>query len=490
MFNYRWLLISSLCSFSAFGNVDFEEKKNRVEYLENLSKTATSMNIEAFRRELKYEEQGLSLEQRAVHETRLLAEKIKLQVIKAYEEAVKEHGNGQEAVDEVREAIERDLGLVDGDLQEELRALAFSALDNVQKGEILATEDLPQVQQSMLKGVQERADYLNKEEEFIPEPLMITNVTTAASSAKYNKDKHKLLSSLVSEEENDRRVMTAAANMKSTNLTKFDRKISLQVKVNFLGVAVEAGPTINFTRQYITNFDVSAEGMQPPLNPEGQFDFTKRDSLGRNIVKNGKAEKRKMNFVCEGTLKFATEYSGAGSFSAMGIGGSAVLAKDYSNTAEIVSRRVSVPETIGDKMVTHKMLAEICHNDFLRTKVTNTMTVASSLNIMMKNIIAGLSFSHPKTKCAADSQCQNWYKNEIIALAKRNNVARCVENSKEKYFSCELRGREGQACAVYNKNGRRVSGNGLEFTCDKGLYCKTVRPAGFILTAIGQCSKR
>lgn len=490
MFNYRWLLISSLCSFSVFANVDFEEKKNRVEYLENLSKTATSMNIEAFRRELKYEESGLSLEQRAENETRLLAEKIKLQVIKAFEEAVQEHGNAQQAADEVREAIERDLALMAGDLQEELRALAFSALDNAQKGEILVSEDLPQVQQSMLKGVQERAEYLNKEEEFVPEPLMITNVTNGSKGAKYHKDKEKLLASLVSEEENDRRIFKASSNIKSTNLTRFDRKISLQVKVNFLGIAVEAGPTINFTRQYITNFDVTAEGMQPPLNSQGQFDFNKRDSLGRIVVKKGKSEKRKMSFVCEGTLKFATEYSGAGSFSAMGIGGSAVLAKDYSNTAEIVSRRVNVPETIGDKMITHKMLAELCHNDFLKAKVTNTMTVANSLNIMMKNIIAGLSFSHPKTKCATDSQCQNWYKNEIITLFKRNNVARCVENSKEKYFSCELRGREGQSCTVYNNKGRRVSGTGLEFTCDEGLYCKTVRPAGFFLTAVGKCSKR
>lgn len=488
MFKNYWTVAALFLSFQALAQVDFEEKKSRVEYLENLSKIATSMNIEAFKRELKYEEQGLSLDKRAENEARLLAEKIKVQVLNSYEEALKEHGDEDEAIAEVRSAIEKDLTLIDGELQDELRELAFSALEHAQRKEIPLNDDLTGIQEKMLTGVKERVAFLNHIPD--PEPL-------AAAAGEFKSqvvgpthtDKKKLLAELVSDKENSKRVWSSTSNMESTQLTMAAARVSLQVKVSFLGVAVEAGPTITFNRKYATNFEVVAEGMQSPINANGEFDFTKYDSMGRPIIKGGKTQKRTMNFVCESSINFSSEYSGAGGFSVMGVGGSVTAAKDYSNSAQIISRRIDVPETIGGKKTTYKMLAELCHADFLNTKITNTLTVSGSLNVMMKNIISGLSFTHPKTKCATDVQCRNWF-NDQAPLRKKRNVARCAVNAKEKYLSCELRGVEGQACPVFDNRGKRISGGAFEYQCDKGYYCKTIRPASLFFVAVAQCTKR
>jgi len=487
MFKNYWTAVALCFSFQALAEVDFEEKKSRVEYLENLSKTATSMNIEAFRRELKYEELGLSLEKRAENEAKLLAEKIKLQVLNSYQEALKEHGNEDEAVEEVRSAIEKDLALIDGELQDELRELSFSALEHAQRNEVLVTDDLEGIQSKMLKGVKDRVEYLNHVP--APEPLAAQTEFKSQVTSAAHTDKNKLLAELVADKDNSGRVWTATSNLKSTQLVMAASKISLQVKVSFLGVAVEAGPSITFNRKFATNFEAVSEGMHSPINANGEFDFTKYDSLGRPVVKNGKAQKRKMNFLCESSISFSTEYSGAGGFSVMGVGGSVTAAKDYSNGAEIFSRRIDVPETIGGKKTTYKMLAELCHRDFLNTKITKSLTVSGSLNLMMKNIVSGLSFTHPKTKCATDSQCRLWF-NDQAPLRKKKNVARCAENAKEKYLSCELRGVEGQACPVYDNRGRRVSGGAFEYQCDKGYVCKTIRPASFFFVAFAQCTKR
>lgn len=483
MFNYRWLFITALYSFSAFSAVNLEEKKERIEYLEELSKTATSMNIEAFRRELKYEVEGLTLEKRAENEALLLAEKVKAQVFATYEEALKNSGDAQTALDEVREAIEKDLMLVDESLQEEMRELAMTALDNAQRGEISGTSHLQKIQESMLKGVKDRSEYLNQE--FVPGPLRLSS----HKNVSYNQ-KSKILASLVSDDENMGRPVTSNTNLKSTNLMRTDSRINLQVKVDFLGISVEAGPVISFKRQYVTNFDVLASGLHPALDSSGSFDFMKRNKFGNIVVKNGKKQKREISFACEAAMTFSTEYSGSGGFSVMGMGSSVMAAKDYANSVNLISRRIEVPESLDGKIMDYKSLAALCHNDFLNARITSNLTVANSLNIMMKNIISGLSFSHPKTKCAVNSQCNYWYNNEIISFVKRNNVPRCVEHGREKYFTCELRGMAGQKCPVYNNKGRRISDGRFEFTCDAGLRCATVREASFFSPAFGKCVRR
>ncbi len=481
---YSWLALSAFISFSSLAQVSFEEKKNRIEYLEELSTHAVSMNIEAYRRELQYEKNEVPLEQRAENEANLLAETIKVQVQKSYELALTKK-SAEEAAAEVRDAIERDIVLVAPELQDEIRSIAISALENIHGGEMSAVADLDKVENVLLKGIQDRHRFLNEEGEVVhmkarmPDPAYPSSRSGRDSERKEYQKKSEIIESLVSDRENTRWVSTSNVTLKSDALTKSEAKISLQVKVQFLGVALEAGPSISFKREYDTSVTIMGEGLSPVLLNDGNFDFHKRDQFGRVIMRNGKPQRRLVNMSCDVALEFETEYTGSGGFSVAGVGGSASVSRSYKNSVKLESRRILVPEYVDNKTVTYRYLRDLCHNDFLRAKVTNTLTVAGSLNVMMKNVVSSLRFSHPKTKCAVDSHCYKWYNKEIIPLLKLQNFPRCVEEPREKYRACELRGLKGQNCAVFDRTGKRISDGMFEFKCDTGLRCVKYQEAGW-----------
>jgi hypothetical protein len=484
MLNKCFIPLFALLSVSAFADVSFEEKKNRVEYLEELSSEAVSMNIDAYRRELEYERQNISLEQRAENEANLLAEKIKVQIQRAYEAAL-ENKSTEEAVEEVRSAVEKDLELVAPELREEIRAISFAALEGAQRGQSSLETDLSQVEKVLLKGVTDRSNFLNEKGEEKHQYALTSD--GSLPSANKNRDAEKkeyatkaeVLESLVSDRDSARWVSTSNMTVTSDQITKTDAKISLQVKVNFLGVALEAGPTISFKRTFKTSATVMTEGLNPVLLPDGNFDFLRRDREGKVMMKGGKVMKRFINFNCDAALDFETDYSGGGGFSVEGVGVGASITRTYSNNVSLSSRRVVVPEFINNKSVTLKNLAQLCHFDFLKTKITNTMDVAGSLNIMMKNVVAGIRFSHPKTKCITNNHCAKWFKHEVLALSKIGNIPKCIEDRGEKFRTCKLRGLKGQNCTVFDSKGKRVSDGGHEFTCDTGLKCVKVQQEGW-----------
>jgi hypothetical protein len=432
------------------------------------------MNIEAYRRELQYEKNKIPLEERASREANLLAETIKLQVQKSYELALTKKSS-EEAAAEVREAIERDIVLVAPDLQEEIKTMAMAALDQIHAGGYSALVKLDNVEDVLLKGIKDRHQFLNEEGEDIDLRRQISGPLPSMPKPKNDSgrweysSKAELLESLVSDRENSRWVSTSNVSLKSDALTTSDSKISLQVKVQFLGVALEAGPSIVFKRQYETSVNIMAEGLNPVLSGDGHFDFSRRDKFGNIVMKNGQPERRLVNMTCDVSLNFESEYSGSGGFSVAGVGGSSSISRSYKNAVTLQSRRVMVPSFIDNKTVTYRSLRELCHNDFLKARVTNNMTVASSLNMMMKNVVSSLRFSHPKTKCAIDSHCYNWFNKEIIPALKLNNFPRCVEESREKY----------QTCAVYDKQGNRLSDGMFEYECDTGLRCVKYQEAGW-----------
>ncbi|WPU64691.1 hypothetical protein [Peredibacter starrii] len=478
MLNTRWIFMAALFSFSAMGSVSFEEKKNRVEFLEELTKS-TSLGVEAFHRELNYEKLNLSLEKRAENEAQLLAEKVKIQIIKAYEAALESSGNADEAAEEIRNAVEKDLMLVSPDLQDEMRKISLDTLEALQRGAVSADLDLSNLQMALMQGVEERSNFLNEEGVDMLPPAMATSDNRRLNYTK----KADILESLTSDRESVDWISSAGNTMKSVDSRKVDSKISLQVRVEFMGIGVEAGPAIAFRREYKTNVTVNTEGMQPALKSDGSFDFTTYDRMGR-VVKN---KRRFISFNCDADLEFETEYAGAGGFTFAGIGGSTGVSKKFSNSVNIASRRLLLPEQIAGKKVTMNSMVELCHNDFLNARVTNNLTVKGALNVMMKNMVASLRFTHPKNKCATDAHCGDWFKKEVITLAKNNNKARCVENTREKFMQCELRGQQGQSCIVLDAKGKRLSSGNQEYTCDKGLRCVQTEEAGFLSPARGKC---
>lgn len=482
-----WFIGLALLSSSAFAAVSFEEKQERVENLMKIQDKVPALAFEAYQRELQYEQQGLSVKARARMEVNLLADKIRNQIHLAYKAELEKLKSEDLAREEVRAAIEKDLTLAAPELKDELKDLSMQTLDAIENGGISEEVDLSNMEAVFEKEVVNRKTFLNQEG-YTSDPVKPSANGSKDSEKKEYASRQELMASLVSDRESSRWVSTSNQTIKTGEVTKTESKISLQVKLSFLGVAVEGGPMITFKREHSTNAAIMAEGLNPVLYNDGNFDFWKRDAAGKIVVKNGKEQKRYIAFFCDAELNFATEYAGGGGFSFMGVGGNVTVSKSFSNSVNLQSRRIALPEYVAGKSMTVKYISELCHRDFLNARFSNTLTVAKSLDIMMKNVVSGLTFSHPKTKCATDNHCYNWFNNEVISLVKNKNFPRCVEENREKFYSCQLRGLEGQNCPVYEK-GKRTSDGQWEYACDKGLKCVKYENQTFFLGAVWSYAK-
>jgi uncharacterized protein YciU (UPF0263 family) len=460
-------------------DVSFEEKQNRVEYLEELQKQYPQMDIDVYRRELQYEKLNLTKEERARAEAFRIVEQIKTQIINSYELAIKTM-SPSDALLEIKQSIERDGVLLEDKIADAIKEISFKILDDIYAGKISGDENIQILEDALMKGVEERVSFLNEEgDEF----FLVSELSSDPGKKKIGPDtknyekKSDLLRNLVADKDNPLFINGSAVSHESSIVTKHDLNISLQVTAEYLGVSLSVGPRFNFSREYATNFIISAEGGTPALKADGTFDYFKRDRAGQIISVNGIAQRRLIQFSCNSTLNFSTQAEAGGGFSVQGVGVGASVSKSIKQNVKLGSSKVALPETIEGKAVNYAMLSDICHQQFINTKITNTITVKQSLNLMMRNMVSSLRYTHPKTRCSRDQQCQNWFNQEVMAFSRRGNVPRCVETS-EKFFTCELRGQAGQNCTVF-EGGRRTSDGMGEFKCDKGLSCVKFQSAGW-----------
>lgn len=493
MLKLHCFLFLSFVSSAALSEVSFQDKVRRVNLLERLTKGNFQISLEGYKRELIYEQKGLPLEERVEIESNLLAETIKNQIIKAYESAFAVNQDHEEAIEEIRNAVARDLKLASPEIQEDLHQISVETIDNLANGVNHSSAKNENIKKIMADEVEKRVTYLNNESDLELSDSIDNDLKKFNKLFKSKVDptilsyarKSDLLSTLVSHEEHSSWIYTSTVSMSSADSIQMDANISLQVNIEFLGASVAAGPKINFSRKYKTNVFVNAEGMNPILSAEGNFDLRFRDRSGKTT---DKGRKRKMDFYCQAELDFESQYSGGGGFSYSGIGASASVAKGYTNSVILKSRRLIVPEFVENRQVTYKFLVDLCNKDFLNTKIDDTMTVSDSLNVMMKGMVTNLIFSHPKTNCAIDSHCYNWFNQEVVSLIRSKNYPRCVEDKQEQFMGCELRGLKGQNCSIYDNQGKRISNGILEYTCDKGLKCIQVKESRWPGFAKGVCT--
>ena len=479
MLSTSWIVALVLVSGSALAQVSIEEKEKRVEFIEKLSEDVPMMNIEVYRRDLIYEKQELSLDLRARNEANILAERVKTQISDMYQASLKETGNEEEATSAVMLSIEEDLSLISPELKDEIRFLSMQALDEAKKGSISQELDLRNIEKELLTGVEKRAEYLNRLEPSAAVAGYAPSVNAGKDAEKANYvSKSELVSSLVSNRDNARWVSTNGMTIDSSKSTSSGLDISYRISVEFLGTAIDAGPVISFSRDYTSRGVVNAEGLTPVLLPDGNFDFYKRDQNGKITKKGGKDERRFITFNCETELMFGTEYKGSGGFKVVGVGANASLSKNYKNKVNLSSRRIMVPEYVGGKTFTLNAISNICHNDFMNAKVNSAMSVKDSLNVMMKNVISSMRFSHPNTKCITDKQCGAWFAKNMMALVRNTAYPRCVEEPREKFRACVVRGLKGTKCPVYR--GKKLVSDGMfEYACDKGLKCVETQQEGW-----------
>lgn len=469
------VVIATMLSFSALAEVSFKEKLQRVEALESLP--SENLVVDSYRRELSYEMKGLSFESRAKAETNLLASKMRAQIAKAYEASLAENNNSTLALEEVKKAILQDLELAAPELKSELTEFSLSALEDASRGGSTNAVDLLKTEEFFMEASKDRSDYLNKDSSAAHPTDSSTRPTRLVHESKAD-----FLSELTSDGDGTF-VRGGNIDVRSEEYTSYGGEVAVQVRLEFLGGRFEAGPIINFRKDYNTTAIIVAEGYTPFLLADGNFDLWKRDAQGKVIRIDGKDLRRNTALSCQVDLRFTSTYSMSGVLKlgapvGPGASVSSKATKGFSHSVSLTSRRVLLPDYVGKESVTMKFLADFCHHSFANARLSNKSTVKQNLDVMMKNVARTLVFSHPETKCATDNHCAQWFNQDVIAMVKINNVPRCVESKREKFKACVLRGKQGQSCQVI-ENGKLISDGSFEYTCDTGLKCVKTKEAGW-----------
>ena len=489
-----WFLAVAFASFSALAQVSEAEKLQRVQLISELGQEVPQINVEAYQRDLQYDKQNLSIEERTQRELNMLTEKVKNAVVESYQEKIDNNQDPESAYNEVRESIETDLTLADPAFKDELQRIALSALDLARDGGGMSEASSSSLENVIAKNIEERGLYLNRD----AGANASADVNNAASSnnsissrAKdserlvYN-NKQELLNALVSNGDNTKWVSTGSANIDLGKSTSKEGSVTIQLKFKFLGTGIEGGPTITFNRTVGANAVMMHEGMDEPIDAQGRFNIWKKDFDGKLMMKNGQKQRRFMAFYCSVWTTYTSTYKGEATVSfdaGMGSVSASASLSNYETTSNAVNtRRMYIPDTIAGQIVTVNTIRQICWKDILNTQIRRGLTVKQSLFTMTKNLLSNMAFSHPKSKCAVDTQCMPWARRlNFSAAVKRNLYPRCIEESKEKFRYCKLKGLENTYCAVYDQ-GRMVSPEmlGGYTECDNGLKCTVTSPVLYV----------
>jgi len=487
------IVLSLFYSFSALSAASLADKRERVEELMRLEHSAPIFALEAYQREIGYEEMGLNLEERTNTEVQIFAEKVKSQVLAAFEAALEATGSVKEAKAEVLKGIDSDLDSAAANYQFELRQLALDTLEEVSGGVVGKRHNLVSIKKEISAQVKERNRFLDESSDhFLGSKLSKMATLSSLTNNNYN-NKEEIIQALVSSKDSDFGSYGATNTVNTSIILKSESKISLQVKMEFLGAELEAGPTISFKREIATNATIRAEGLYPVITKSGDFDTAKRDGNNNIVRRSNQIQRRNIVFGCNAQMNFQTEYTGGGGFKYMGIGADVSVSTTYKNSVDLSSRTIDLPVVIGNKTTNVKVISDLCNRDFLAAKFNSQMTVHKSLDMMMRNVASGLVFAHSKTTCSKNSDCQEWFRKQP-SIKKKNTVARCVQHKEEKYQFCQIRGDLNQNCPLYSK-GKLITSGINEYPCDWNYKCVQQEPAYYVLglewsPAIGKCKRK
>jgi hypothetical protein len=466
---HTFIVVTALSSLPLWAHAGMAQMEMKVETITSLSANAKSNVIsKAFDRELSYAKSNFSMNEKVKAEVNLYASNLQKIIINAYEAELKVT-NGDSALAKARiiEFAEKDLSMATPGIAEDVKTLTMETLNAYEEGGLSTDDaDLSNVKKMVEGEVESREKILN--DDGCCETLQPKVNNSKDSDKKEFASQAEVLESLLSDRESARWVSTANQTIRTAIVTKKESKISVGVQIPFLGT-VGLTSSVNFKRETTTGATIIAEGLHPALLNDGTFDYWKRDKAGNILLKNKIQQKRFISFTCDAERAFNNEFMAGLSIAAPAVTGSHERTQTFASSVNMSSRRIALPEYIAGKSVTVKTLAEICHGAFLKTKFNNKLSIDSSLDIMMRNVIAGLEFSNSKTKCSKEDHCYDWYNRQIIGIAKISNWPRCEQES-EGFMNCKLKGLKGQNCPVIEKN-TRISDGAWEFGCDAGLKC-------------------
>lgn len=480
MFRSSWVTLAVACSFSTMLWAERSANYSLAELKEELSKESSSA----------------SSRDEAKREAKALVQKIRNLVMIAYDAALKEGMTSTKARDHVLSILEKDISQnVASELQGAVRDVARDALADAMRAPVNSEVEL--------RNLQKISEENNRESRAID---LKEEGTQYPADKKHFDSYDQLLKSMTSGGQSVRWTTTSNQNTIIGKTTRQEEKRSFQLKAEFLGTGIDAGPVVEFSSEITVKALLMVEGYAPAILEDGRLDYFQKNSEGADRILNDVKARRHVAFACEAEMFSQAELKAgvtlsAGiasyadlSFAGVGKWENSRVERDF-RVLTATTRRVIVPETINGKMVTVKTLNDICLKYYLDAKVYKDLTVKGTLDKRLQDLVSNLYYSTTKTKCGTDNHCYDWYKYEITSILKRSNIPRCITNEElndkrertDVYRICQLRGLKYQACPVFDEAGKLASTGMFEYTCDQGLKCVTVEKAGFMKYAVGRC---
>lgn len=466
MVSFRHLIIATTVLAGQFAH-----GITAIEKLSGLEGDVPRSRIEELSRSLGYESRGLQIDTQAELEGQRLLNIITSQVHRIYSNALAESGSPEEAREEAQSLILSDLDNIAPELRKDFEKLALEALDAAISGVgvslPLDSVALPQI---FLKPLEDDQAFLRfKEVAGVDSPF----ATSADDAEKLSyKNLNELLTSMTSPRRGARWMEGSGVEGVSETASSRDGEVSIRFKANFLGVEVEAGPVVKFSREVKSTLRLVAEGRYPISKHDGTFDLYERDSNGKALSKT-----RYAVFYCDLNVNYSSEALASGGFSVAGLGGKSSIARTLKESVSIESRRLMIPEFIAGRQVTIHQLRQICQRHYIGAKVNPRMTVRGLADVQLRNQLAGVVYSNPKTQCGKDSHCVNWYRQNKRGVYGPYAYPRCVTDRRENFRYCRAYGAINRPCPVY-ENGKLVSKAMFALPCDRGLKCVTTKEAG------------
>lgn len=458
-----------------------DETAQRLALIGRLS--ARGIDTDALRREVGYDSENLSLRERARLEALLMFSRVRSATLMAYQNALEETNQDQAAALEmVRGYIQEDLQKFDPSVNDQIRAVADEALSGSTSASQGVEEISPQIlsafeqeslnRQAMLQiqmDEQEQKSHDPSEKRADVNPSSGSGLSTASRGVRNYPSEQAMVNALVSGDESERWVATANFSVRGGHVSTTEGQVSLRLKAEFLGSEISFGPTIKFTYENSSAVDFKAEGAYPVYDSAGNFDL--------NWHARGSSRTRRFAFfTCETEMRLEVKSSLAGgSLKVVGVGASGEHAVEDTLTVTAQSRRVLIPDSIGNRLTNVSTLARICHTYFSRARAQNGRTVSENLKTQLLSAVASIVYTNPSMMCVRDAHCNKWF-NDKWRINRMKAVPRCVQAvSNSAVMTCQTRGQEGASCPVYQK-GQKVSVGWFEHTCDKGYHCVTVVP--------------
>lgn len=505
LFSTYSLVFSASSSYSEFLN-------NRLEEFKKLASNGIPIDLEGLQREVSYELSGLTHFERIKNEKKHFIETIQTKVREAYQYSLSITQDPEQSRTDVLDMVEKDLKNFDEDFQPHVRRIALNVLNEGLIKVSLESFDLTAIDESISEMLKQRKLTLlpASKREIVKEMTPVTGFTQTSTPLaagggpnrvekvdKLDSDyigimsypsREALVEALTVYKLSERWVSMANTTTRVGVEQKSRERTSVKLYAEFMGTRSLGGKEWDFYRIYSSYATVMAEGSYPAYDYEGRFDFFRRDGQFNIMTEDEKPLFRHMYFTCIGQIHYESYDSWTGEIRLrgeffpltkfVGAGGAGVeyferhdTGKVSINNVTMNSRRVQVPMDVGGKEFTLSDLISVCNNDYLDSTVSNGRTVKQNLDTMMRNLLAGMTYTHRDTVCNTDSHCNDWFDFELNKVDRYNSKAECHENTKNGIFACKSRGTTGSFCPLYEGDGFKLTRSNFEKECARGYSC-------------------